>query len=687
MSGVLNVALNMNVLVKPGRLLTGHGPLGHPPVVRFELGAETCRRLEEVREGISRRLILLDLQEVNSTVDQSLTIAGLFAAVLVRVLTRAGHHSGKVSIVDPTDECDALVAVEVGEGHSGLQAAEFVATVMDVDNQLDGPRLADHLTELMDKLARRRVNPDALLVRQAAHRHGLPTQWLDQEPFEPAPPERLIRFGLLQLGYGCKRRLVAGGMPAGDQRLLERIRCRSTLMPHLQAGGFPVPPQDPANGNRNSISRTQRAAERIGYPVVVSALYKPYFPHLAQAADSLGPLHGPEQVAAAFEALAGPLRQVWVEGVVKGGHFRFLLIGGKVKSICRQSVLVKSQTAPGQPGQEAVTDRVSASIVSLAEKAAAHCGLAVLAAVDMRIIDMAGEADADNVRIVNVLPDPDLVRHVFPDQGSGVDVADALVRTLFPKPAKARIPTAAVTGTNGKTTTCRMLQRILREVHGHVGLATTEGAFLNDEELLAGDVAGVSGAAVVLADDRCQAAVLETARGGLLKVGTAFDQCDVAACLNISADHIGVDGIDSLEAMARVKGSLLTRARQAVVVNADDPLCLQMLDQAGCDRVVLFGQSGQSAAISAHLENGGEAVFVAPVDEQPGMVIARGDDLTPLMTVNEIPATMNGLIANNISNALAAVAISHAMGVEPAVIRAGLAGFSNAAEASHVAAD
>ncbi|MFW6339389.1 MAG: Mur ligase family protein [Wenzhouxiangella sp.] len=628
----------------------------------FELNRPLLEAAIKRADELDRRLEQCGVRAIGQSATDREEPMEFFGRLVACLLKAAGHGAGTTTV--ERRSCLWAIALPVEESLSALRAGELAAELLSIDTNSEPDDLLDRAAAFLRFASARTLDADAKLVREAAHAAGLPTFWLDQEPFDPSPPDRPIRVGLLQLGHGCRRRLVAGAMPEGaSEHLLESIRCRAELMPRLAQAGLPLPRQDLEFGNQNSARRAIRAAERLGYPVAVRTLYKPRFPHLSNTPDTLGPLHRSSEVAAAFDVLAGPHRRVWVESWPPGQHYRCLVIGGRLRAVS------------SAPYTEDVLDRISQPIRELAERAAAVCKLPVLAGVDMAVVDPAGPAEAANCVITNVLPDPDLMRHG--DHARRRSIAACLVDTLFPDCQRARIPLVAVTGTNGKTTTCRMLARILAQAFDAVGLATTEGAFLGGERIIDGDVAGVTGAAMVLADNRTRAAVLETARGGLLKTGTAFDHCDVATCLNVRADHLGVDGIDSLEAMAEVKGRLIGRATRSIVLNADDPLCLNMRARARCRHLVLVAKSGQHPELLAHRRQGGKAVFVDRRSDGDWLILARGEQQSPLMALAEIPATMEGLLESNCFNARFAAATAWALGIDPARIRQALAGFSN----------
>lgn len=245
--------------------------------------------------------------------------------------------------------------------------------------------------------------------------------------------------------------------------------------------------------------------------------------------------------------------------------------------------------------------------------------------------------------------------------------------------ATLRIPTAAITGTNGKSSTARMLHHIWLGAGRRAGVCTTAGVWIGDEQVSADNLSGYPGARMMFSDPGVEAAVIEMPRKGLLRFGHPCDRYDVAALLNIQDDHIGVDGIASLDAMAELKAEVLARAG-TVVLNADDARCLAMAARAGAARVLLVGRSAASPAMQAHLAGGGAAVFVQTHQGQPWLVLAEGAAQTPLLALGAIPATMHGLLPHNESNAMFAAALAWAQGLPLPVIATALASFSNSPE-------
>jgi cyanophycin synthetase len=197
-------------------------------------------------------------------------------------------------------------------------------------------------------------------------------------------------------------------------------------------------------------------------------------------------------------------------------------------------------------------------------------------------------------------------------------------------------------------------------------------ALVSDQNL-----SGCPGGRILLTDPAVEAAVIEMPRKGLIRFGHPCDRYDVAALLNVQDDHIGSNGIESLNAMANLKAEVLARASQAIVVNAEDLRCLAMREQAGTRRHILVAQNAETPALQQHLAEGGAGVFAQLVNDTPWIILAEGTTQTELMPLAEIPATMNGLLPFNESNALFATALAWAQDIALDTIRQALTGFAN----------
>ncbi|MBI9021303.1 MAG: hypothetical protein JEZ10_08640 [Verrucomicrobia bacterium] len=245
-----------------------------------------------------------------------------------------------------------------------------------------------------------------------------------------------------------------------------------------------------------------------------------------------------------------------------------------------------------------------------------------------------------------------------------------------------RIPLAMVTGTKGKTTTIRMLAHILTTAGHRVGFACTDGVVIAGEYLRHGDASGYDDSRTVLRNKSITAAILEVARGGLLKTGPYMDRCDVAALLNVGREQIGIDGVDTVEQMARVKQRVIHAAKGAVVLNADDEQCVRLIGEYPVERVVLFSLEADNAVVKKHVEAGGVAFQRRSFFGEDCIVRCEGDSLVPLLSVARLPSCRNGLFPQNIANAMAATALAEGLSISREDIRKGLETFENSIEQS-----
>ena len=313
---------------------------------------------------------------------------------------------------------------------------------------------------------------------------------------------------------------------------------------------------------------------------------------------------------------------------------------------------------------------------ALAERAARVVGLDI-AGIDFLCPDISRSWREVGGAICEVNAQPSQGVHWLAEPGR--DLEGEILDILFDG-RSSRIPTAAITGTNGKTTTAMMLHHIWAVAGKLTGVCTTSTLRIGDEIVSTANLSGQPGARAILNDPAVQAGVFEMPRKGLIYFGHPCDHYDVAALLNVTDDHLGIDGIDTLEQMAELKAEVLERASGAIVVNADDQLCLAMRSRAGAGRHILVARDPANFAVGEHRAHGGEAVFLALREGARSIVLATGGNENVVMPVHEIPATVDGLLRFNETNAMFAAALAWAQGIDIAVIRRALATFTNSAE-------
>lgn len=251
-----------------------------------------------------------------------------------------------------------------------------------------------------------------------------------------------------------------------------------------------------------------------------------------------------------------------------------------------------------------------------------------------------------------------------------------LVVLPFRRTRYQHIPIAMITGTKGKTTTTRMLSNILTEARFRVGCTTTDGIVIGDELLHEIDSSGYNGHARVLNDRSVTAAVLETGRGSILRDGLYIDRCDAAALLNLGREQIGIDGIDTVEQMAKVKRQVIDAARKSVVLNADDPICSELIREFPVDRTSVFSLNPNCSSLRDHLNKGGRAFYLKDGDN-PKIVQTQRSQTHTIISIADLPSAWDGIVRHNIANAMAAAALAEGLSVSREFVRRGLQNFKS----------
>ena len=318
------------------------------------------------------------------------------------------------------------------------------------------------------------------------------------------------------------------------------------------------------------------------------------------------------------------------------------------------------------------TDEIHPETKWIAERASRIIGLDV-AGIDVVTTDISQPMKATNSVIVEVNAAPGLRMHVAPSVGVPRNVAAPIIDMLMPPDSPTRVPIVAITGTNGKTTTTRLTAHIFRQVYDVVGFTTTDGIYLGDHLVEKGDTTGPQSARMILQDPTVEMAVLETARGGMLRSGLAFRHCDVGVVLNVAADHLGIGDINTIDQLAKLKAVVAeaVHSRGYVVLNADDERVVAMADRVKA-KVAYFSMNPENALVRSHVQNGG----VAAVYQDGYLAILQRDWLLRIEKAANVPLTMGGKAPFMIANALAASLVGFVQGVKIEQIRAALKTFS-----------
>lgn len=541
------------------------------------------------------------------------------------------------------------------------------------------------------------------------------------------PVRRLTEGSLVQLGWGRKQKKILAAATSQTSAIAEDIvQDKDLTRILLHQVGLPVPRGRPAK----DVDDAWAAALEIGLPVVI----KPRDGNQGRAV-SLN-LFTREQVNAAFEAAQAEGDSVIVEQFAEGDDYRLLVIGKQFVAASRrkpahvigdgkhtitelvaivnedprrasdhaaalskiridtvalavlaeQGMEPESVPAKGRQilirrnanlstGGTAVdvTDDVHPSIKNACVEAANMVGLDICG-LDLVAIDITAPLSDRNGCIIELNARPGLRMHLYPSEGKARDVGKAVISTMFAPGEQGRIPVIAITGVNGKTTTTRFAAHLLNQTDWTVGHTSTDGVFVGGRMLDSGDCSGPKSARRVLAYPLTDAAVLEVARGGILREGLAFDRCDVAVVTNIGeGDHLGLNEVHTIEDLAFVKGCIVRNVSPTgtAVLNAADPLVVKMAETCP-GNILFFAATPDNEVLRAHCQNGGKGLLV----RDGSIWTVEGGQETKFIELSEVPLTMGGTISFQVENTLAALASAWALGIDPDLIRQGLRSFA-----------
>ncbi|HEX8783148.1 MAG TPA: cyanophycin synthetase, partial [Steroidobacteraceae bacterium] len=564
---------------------------------------------------------------------------------------------------------------------------------------------------------RRALGPSTVALVRAAERRGIP--WL-----------RLNDQSLVQLGHGKYQQRIQATVTGRTPHISVELASDKEETNKILAGlGLPVPQQELVQSETQAV----RAARRIGFPVVT----KPYNGNHGRGISIR--LTTEAEVAHGYNVAREHSRSVVIESFVEGDDHRLLVVNGELVAATRRTpghvvgdgehsvaqlidivnqdprrgvghekVLTRLEldaqahkmleragltadtvpekgrtvylrsTANLSTGGTAtdVTDVIHPDNREMAERAVRAIGL------DVGGVDFLSKNITESYRtigggICEVNAAPGFRMHVAPSEGTARDVAEPAIDMLFPAGTPARVPIAAITGTNGKTTTARMLAHITKMAGYTPGLTTTDGVYIDGQRTVSGDMTGPVSARMVLADPQIDIAVLETARGGLLRAGMGVNEVNVGAVLNVQPDHLGLKGIETLEQLAEVKRIVVEVASDCAVLNADDPLVLKMSGYTEAKHICYVTLNPQHALVREHVRAGGRACALeAGVNGQMITLYEKGAHI-PLLWTHLIPATLEGRATHNVQNAMFAAAMAFSLGIKLEAIRQGLRTFDS----------
>lgn len=658
--------------------------------------------------------------------DEGTWLGHVLEHVVLELQSTAGAEVtfGKTRSTDARGEYDMVYQYE--SEYAGIEAGklglDLLHSLLPSDLQPEEtPKDFDFDKELevfVRECQSRDLGPSTASLVKAAEARDIP--WI-----------RINDQSLIQLGHGrYQKRLQATITSETSHIAVELASEKSETNRILGDLGLPVPKQALVFRLRRAIP----AAERIGYPVVLKPLDANHGRGVTTNITNESQLE--EAYDKAKEHSDGVIIETYLEGldhrllVVNGklvaaakrvparvigdgkrtvselvdevnadprrgiGHEKVLtrisldaqaermleLKGFDVNSVPADKEIVYLQpTANLSTGGSAVdvTDVIHPDNRSMAERAILGLGLDV-GGVDFITTDITRSYRDVGGGICECNAAPGFRMHVAPSEGTPRNVADAVIDMLFPDGSPSRIPIAAITGTNGKTTTSRMLSHVLKMAGHTVGTTSTDGVYIDGRLTVSGDMTGPTAAQMVLRDPSVDAAVMETARGGLLRSGLGYASSNVSACLNVSADHLGLKGVETVEDLAEVKRVVVEVAKDAAVLNADDPLCLQMADYCSADKLCYVTMNRNHPLVREHIKAGGTALVLEHGIN--GNMITLYDEHghnIPLLWTHLIPATLEGRALHNVQNAMFAAALAYHLGLDLENIRHGLRTFDS----------
>ncbi|NCS23175.1 MAG: cyanophycin synthetase [Microcystis aeruginosa BS13-02] len=638
--------------------------------------------------------IALELQELAGTPvgfgrTRSTSTPGVYNVVFEYVDEQAGRYAGRAAV----RLCQSIV-------DTGTYSKE---------------ELAQDLADLRDLCNNAALGPSTETIVKEAQARNIP--WL-----------LLSARAMVQLGYGVHQKRIQATLSSFSGILAVELACdKEGTKTILKDGGIPVP----RGTVIQYLDELSAAIEEVGgFPIVIKPLDGNHGRGISIDVKNQQEAEEAYDLASA----ASKTRSVIVERYYKGTDHRILVINGKVAAVAERipahvvgdghstveeliditnrdpnrgdghanvltkitidktalnvlekqgyeltSILAHGEiaylraTANLSTGGIAVdrTDEIHPENVWIAQRVAKLIGLDI-AGIDVVTEDIRKPLKEVDGVIVEVNAAPGFRMHVAPSRGLPRNIAAPVIDMLFPPGTPSRVPILAITGTNGKTTTSRLISHICRQTGKVVGFTTTDGVYIDDYLVEKGDNTGPYSASMILKDPTVEIAVLETARGGILRSGLAFNQCDVGVVLNVAADHLGIGDIDTIEQMAKVKSVVaeVVSAEGYAVLNADDPLTVSMAEKVK-GRVAYFSMSPDNPIIHDHIRRGG----MAAIYENGYLSILEGEWTLRIEEAVNIPVTMQGMAPFMIANALAACLATFVQGIDIELIRQGVRTF------------
>lgn len=594
--------------------------------------------------------------------------AFLYTGSAIALQRHAGHNVRHVSSYLAKDRNWFRAMFEIEDNRAGINADRIALLLLsevipEFEYSLEGARetasISDVIRHYRSRSEKTVLPADTRELIAAAERAGVP--WIKMDPafFNVYKGRFRTRDqSPLLLGQGIHRHIVDGTLCVDrGQAALPFLKDRISIVHKLHTLDIPQPHINGAPEICHTLLQGVLATESLGYPVVIKPVRRRHGEGVTKGVRNV------EELMKAVQQAQKVSRQFFVERLVKGGTWLLIIAAHEVVGMISET------------GAEESIDEVHVSTLKKAQ-AISHemnVGMMVLSVVTR---DIRQALESNDGAIVDLDLAPQLDR-ILP-QGSPLweKVADGFIHWLYPPEAPSRIPIIAVTGTNGKTTTSRMITRIMQCAGFKTGLACSEGVYLNEDR-----IKGHSNKNYIkgmfhrlLANRHIELAVMECFLSRLKSKGFSFDWCNVGVMTNVTADHLQ-PGWETVERLAEIKRSVLERARDGVVLNADDPNTEEMLPHLSARKVALTSvrqslEEIQHSGLSCDIY-----VLVEPVEGSDRIIIFDDGQRQDLMAVADIPACFGGKALFNLENALQAIATGHLMGVDKSVLNEAMTSF------------
>lgn len=586
---------------------------------------------------------------------------------------------------------DEIIGIESGKLAVKLVQGLISGKDLDIKRELEG---------IVNKAYKKSLGPSTNAIYKAAKRRGIPVA-------------RIGQGSILQLGYGKYGKRVEATITDNTSCVAVDIACDKILTKDiLYNAGIPVPEGEVCDNVHEAIE----IARSIGMPVVI----KPQTGNQGKGVST--DINNEREVETAFKIAKKFDDNIIVEKFIRGKDYRVLVVDNKVVAVAQRLpahiigtgkdtiedliAITNADPSRGEYHEKPLTKiKVDATTIEILERQGYHLssipepgkkvilksgsnlstgGIAVdctdkihpinrdiairavsaigldIAGVDITCADIAKPITQSTGGVIEINAAPGLRMHLYPSKGKPREVGEAIVDMLYPKGTSHSIPIISVTGTNGKTTTVRMISHIFKVYGYSVGMTTTGGIYIDDKLIISGDTTGPISAQTLLSEKDIDIAVLETARGGIIRSGLGYDLSDVGILTNISEDHLGLDNIHTLDDLLHVKSLVVEAVKDDgyAILNADDPMVVKAMDNIKSN-IILFSTHENNIVVHKHIAKGGTALFIK--DEL--ITIATKDHVIQSMYVSQIPATFGGKLIYNLENVLAAVSAAYTLKV------------------------